>query len=79
MKGFRHIDSKTVYRRIQELEKQGGIGKNCERTTKPCWLSELYEITFKGRTALKLDEKNIEDFLKVATEDQILKLIYLFD
>jgi hypothetical protein len=40
--------------------------------------SILYELTLKGKAAIKLDEKNIEEFLKTATDDQLEKFINLF-
>jgi DNA-binding PadR family transcriptional regulator len=78
IKGFRHTDTKTVYRRMDALEWQGWIAKVGNRPTQPGWPSELYKITLRGRAALKLDEKSIEDFLKTATDEQLLKFIDSF-
>jgi hypothetical protein len=40
--------------------------------------SILYEVTLKGKAALKIDQKSIEDFLKTATDEQLLKFIEAF-
>jgi DNA-binding PadR family transcriptional regulator len=78
MKGFRHINSKTVYRRMDALERKGWIAQKGTRLAKPGWPSELYTITLKGMAALKLDEKSIDDFLNTATDEQLLKFIESF-
>lgn len=77
-KGFRHRDSKTVYRRIYALETDGWI---CQKGTRPAKVqgdSVLYELTMKGKAALKLDKKSMEEFLKTATDEQLSKFIELF-
>ena len=76
-KGFRNKDVKTIYRRVDFLEKGGWIAKEGEKRTKPGWPSELYRITVKGKAALKLDQKSIEAFLENATDEQLAKLIEL--
>lgn len=78
IKGFRLTDTKTVYRRMDALERQGWTAKVGNRSSQPGWPSELYEITLKGRAALKLDEKSIEDFLKTATDEQLLQFLNYF-
>ena len=78
MKGFRHIDFKSVYRRMAALQKEGWIAQKGNRHTQPCWPSELYEITLKGIAALKIDKKSVEEFLKTATDEQLLKFIEIF-
>ena len=77
MKGFRHIDSKTVYRRIDALDKESWIAQKGTRPAKVHGDSILYELTLKGKAALKLDKKNIEDFLKTATNEQLANFIDL--
>ncbi len=79
MKGCRHKNSKTIYRRIDAPEEEGWIGKNGKRPAKVQGNSALYELTLKGKTALKLDGKNIEIFLRIATDEQLNKLINLLD
>jgi DNA-binding PadR family transcriptional regulator len=78
IKGFRHIDGKSVYRRMETLEKQGWIGQTGTRQSQPGWESALYELTPRGKAALILDETNIDDFLQTATKEQLLKLINSF-
>ena len=78
MKGFRHKDSKTIYRRIESLAEEGWIAKNGTRPGKVQGASVLYELTLKGKAAIKLDEKNIERFLKTATEEQLTKFLDLY-
>jgi DNA-binding PadR family transcriptional regulator len=75
IKDFKHMDSRTVYRRMEALEQESWVDQKGSRPAKPGWPSELYEITLKGKAALKLDEKNIEDFLKTATGEQLQKFI----
>ena len=78
MKGFRHCDSKTIYRRISALEQGGWITQNGSRLAKVQGNSALYELTFKGKAALKLDDKSIEEFLSTATDEQLARFIDLF-
>ena len=77
MKGFRHRDSKTVYRRIGALAGEGWIAQKGRRPAKVHGDSILYELTLKGKAALKLDKKSIEEFLKTATNEQLTKFIDL--
>lgn len=76
-KGFRCKDVRTIYRRVDILEKDGWITKEGEKRTRPGWPSELYKITLKGKAALKLDQKSIETFLEIATDEQLAELIDL--
>jgi len=76
-KGFRRKDVRTIYRRVDVLEKGGWITKEGEKRTKPGWPSELYKISLKGKAALKLDQKNIEVFIESATDKELLELIDL--
>ena len=77
-KGFRGIDSKTVYRRMHALEQEGWICQKGKRPAKVQGDSALYELTPKGEAALRIDEKSIENFLKTATNEQLAKFIDLF-
>jgi len=75
IKGFKHEDSKTVYRRMEALEQERWI---CQKGTRPAKVlgeSILYELTLRGKAALTLDQKNMEDFLRTATDEQLLKFI----
>jgi DNA-binding PadR family transcriptional regulator len=78
-KGHRHVGSKTVYRRIDVLCQEGWLVQSGKKVSKPGWESELYELTLKGKAALKLDSRSIEEFLKVATDEQLEALINLLD
>jgi hypothetical protein len=78
VKGFRHTEFKTVCRRMQALEKQRWIAQKGTRLAQPGWDSTLYELTLRGRAALKLDEKSIDDFLQTANDEQLLKFIDSF-
>ena len=77
MKGLKRKDSKTIYRRIEVLNQEGWIAHKGTRPAKVQGDSILYELTLKGKAALKLDKKNIEDFLKTATQEQLTKFIDL--
>jgi DNA-binding PadR family transcriptional regulator len=74
-KGFKHIDSKTAYRRMEALEREGLIAEKGTRVGKRGGDKTLYELTLRGKAALKLDEKSVEDFLKTATDEQLAKFL----
>jgi DNA-binding PadR family transcriptional regulator len=78
IKGFKHEDSKTIYRRMDALNKEGWIAQKGTRPAKVQGESILYEVTMKGKAALKLDQKSIEDFFQTATDEQLLKFIEAF-
>ena len=75
IKGWRHIDSKTVYRRMDDLYSGGWIRQNGTRPAKVRGDSILYELTLKGKAALELDEKSLDEFLSAATDEQLNNLI----
>jgi DNA-binding PadR family transcriptional regulator len=77
IKGLRHIDSRTAYRRMEALEKEGWIVQNGIRHGKRGGDKTLYELTLKGEAAFWLHEKSIEEFLLKGTQEQIRKLIDL--
>ena len=60
------------------LGKEGWIVQKGTRPAKVQGDSIQYGLTLKGQAALRLDEKSIEDFLKTATEEQLVKFIDLF-
>jgi hypothetical protein len=45
------------------------------RPTKPRGSSTLYELTLRGKAALKLGEINMDTFLKTAKDEQLLLLV----
>ena len=63
---------------MEALEQQGLIGQKGTRLGKRGGDKILYELTLRGKAALRLDEKNIEEFLQTATDEQLLKFIDLF-
>jgi DNA-binding PadR family transcriptional regulator len=79
MKGFRDKHSKTVYRRMDALNKEGWIAQRGKRPAKVQGDSVLYGLTLKGKAALKLDRIAIEEFLKTATDSQLSVFIDLLD
>mgnify|MGYP000238803989 CR=1 FL=1 len=78
IKGFKHEDSKTIYRRMEVLNQGGWISQRGTRPAKVQGESTLYELTLRGKAALKLDEKSIEEFLNTAANEQLSKFIELF-
>jgi len=78
IKGFKRINSKTAYRRMEALEQQGWIDEKGTRVGKRGGDKILYELTLRGKAALRLDEKNIEEFLQTATDEQLSRFIALF-
>ncbi len=75
IKGFRHTDSKTAYRRIEALHEQGWIVKNGTRVGKRGGEKILFELTLKGKAAIRLYETSMDEFIKTATDRQLLKFI----
>jgi hypothetical protein len=56
MKGFRNISSKSVYRRMDALAREGWIQQNGARAAKVPSESILFELALKGNAALRLDK-----------------------
>jgi DNA-binding PadR family transcriptional regulator len=77
IKGFKNIDSKTVYRRLDVLNQEGWIEQKGTRPAKVIGESKLYDLTLKGKAALKLDQKSIEEFLNKSSDEKLAKLIDL--
>jgi hypothetical protein len=75
IKGFRHINYRTVYRRMQVLEDGCWITQRGTRPAQPGSDSKLYALALRGKAALLLDKKSIDEFLQTATDEQLLKLI----
>ncbi|MGD6933325.1 MAG: hypothetical protein ACQCN5_03875 [Candidatus Bathyarchaeia archaeon] len=75
IKGFRHTNYKTVCRRVRSLYQQGWITAVGIRATKPSGNGSLFELTLKGKAALRFSEQNIDDYLQTATDMQLLKFI----
>lgn len=78
IKGHRHVDSKTAYRRMKALEQLCLIAQVGTRLGKRGGDKTLYELTLRGKAELRRDEKSIEEFLRTATREQLLKFIDLF-
>ena len=78
IKGFKHEDSKTIYRRMDALNKECWIRQKGTRSAKVQGESILYGVTLKGKAALKLDEKSMEEFLSTAAEEQLARFLALF-
>ncbi len=66
IKGYKHVDSKTVYRRIDALKFGRWVEKNGCRPGKVQGESALHILTIKGKVAIRLEEKSIEEFLDKA-------------
>jgi DNA-binding PadR family transcriptional regulator len=78
MKGYKHYDSRTVYRRINALIGEDLIAKVGSRPGQVEGESLLYELTKKGKASLRADEKSMEVFLQTATEEELLKFLDLW-
>ena len=63
MKGYKHYDSRTVYRRINALIGEGLIAKVGSRPGQVEGESVLYELTLRGKASLRADVKSLEVFL----------------
>ena len=75
---FKRVDSKTAYRRMEALEQQGLIVERGSRVGKRGGDKTLYALTLRGKASLRLDEKSIEEFLRTATDEQLLKFLESF-
>ena len=62
MKGYKHYDSRTVYRSQNALISKCLIAKVGSRPGQVEGESVLYELTLKGKANLKADEKSIGRF-----------------
>lgn len=70
-RGFKNVDSKTAYRRMDDLAQEGYIAEKGTRVGKRGGDKTLYKITRRGRAALRLDERSGDRFLRKATEEQL--------
>lgn len=77
-KGFKHVDSKTAYRRMDALRREGLIAEKGTRVGKRGGDRTLYELTLMGEDALILDRRNMDKWLKKATDEQLKKFRDLF-
>jgi DNA-binding PadR family transcriptional regulator len=78
IKGFRHVDSKTAYRRMDALRQEGLLDEKGTRPGKRGGDKILYELTLRGKAVLMSPEMNLEKFIKTATNEQLTKFIDLF-
>lgn len=78
IKGFRHVEYKTVCRRMSALAQQGWIKIKGAKEVKPSWISVQYELSVRGKGALQLDKIDIDEFLLKAHEEQIKQLLDAF-
>jgi DNA-binding PadR family transcriptional regulator len=78
VKSFKRVDSKTAYRRMAALEQEGLIAEKGARLGKRGGEKTLYKLTLRGKAALKLDKKSINNFLRTATDEQLAKFLDLF-
>ena len=69
-KGFRGVTSKTVCRRIDELNKEGYIAPSGKRPSAVQGECILYKTTRKGLVALRMDRRRGDDFLDKANEEE---------
>jgi DNA-binding PadR family transcriptional regulator len=78
IKDFGQTERKTVYERVDALSQEGYIIQKGTRLTQPGWPSELFELTRKGKAALKADKKSMDQFLATASEEELQKFIDIF-
>ena len=63
---------------MEELEREGLIAEKGTRVGKRGGDKILYELALRGKAALRLDEKSLEEFLKTATDEQLSKFLDSF-
>jgi DNA-binding PadR family transcriptional regulator len=78
VKRFKRVDSKTAYRRMAALEQEGFIAEKGTRLGKRGGEKALFKLTLRGKAALKLDKKSLDNFLRTATDEQLAKFLDLF-
>jgi DNA-binding PadR family transcriptional regulator len=78
IKGYKHYDSRTIYRRINALIDEGLIEKVGYRPGQVEGESVLYELTRLGKASLRGDEKSMEVFLQTATEEELSRFLDLW-
>ena len=78
IRDFGQTERKTVYDRVDALSREGYIIQRGTRPTQPGWPSELFELTRKGKAALKADKKSIDQFLATATEEELQNFIDIY-
>ena len=79
IRGLKRKNSKTIYRRMEALNQEGWIAQNGTRPAKVKGDSILYELTLKGKAALKLDERSIEEFPRTATNGQLTEFMNILE
>lgn len=78
IKDFGQTERKTVYDRVDALALEGYIIQRGTRPTQPGWPSELFELTRKGKAALKADKKSMDQFLATANEEELQKFLDIY-
>jgi DNA-binding PadR family transcriptional regulator len=78
IKDFGQIERKTIYCRVEALSQEGYIIQRGTRPTQPGWPSELFELTLKGKAALKADKKSMDQFFATASEEELQKFIDIY-
>ena len=78
IKDFGQTERKTVYYRVNALSQEGYIIQKGTRPTQPGWPSELFELTRKGKAALKAGKKSMDQFLETATEEELQKFLDIY-
>jgi hypothetical protein len=78
MKGFRDLDSRTVYRRLKALIEEGYLMLVGSRPGKVEGESNLYMMSEIGRALLAVDQY-LHDFFVSATKDEFMQLAQLIE
>ena len=76
-RGFRGRGKQNVDRRVKTLIQQGWLETEGTRETQPHFLSPLYKLSEKARTALEL-RRDLNKFLETAPKDQLKKVADAF-
>jgi len=69
-KGFRGVTSKTVCRRMDQLNIEGYIAPSGKRSGAVQGECVLYKTTRKGLSALRMDRRSGDEFLDKASEEE---------
>ncbi len=77
-KGFRGVTSKTVCRRMDELNKEGYIAPSGKRPGAVEGECILYKTTRKGLGALRMDRKSGDEFLDTASEEELAEFLKIY-
>lgn len=71
-RGLKHTKYTNVNRRVRELKKAGYLQKVGVRKTKAGFQTILYQMTARAYLAILLNEFNLDNFIRTASEERAI-------